>query len=57
MTNIAFAAILIAATGFVGQAAAEQPRHSKPHKRVCHIEHHKVKMRGKWVLKETRVCK
>ncbi len=57
MKTTALAATLAAIVGFSGQAFAEQPHHGKPHKLVCHIEHHKVKVHGKWIIKETKICK
>ncbi|NSZ60094.1 hypothetical protein FY133_25055 (plasmid) [Agrobacterium tumefaciens] len=57
MKKIALAATLAAVAGFSGQAFADQPHHGKPHKLVCHTEHHKVKVHGKWIIKETKICK
>ena len=48
---------MVVVLGFTGQAFADQPHHGKQHKMVCHTEHHKVKSHGKWILKETKICK
>ncbi|TWF47477.1 hypothetical protein [Neorhizobium alkalisoli] len=57
MNRIVLAAICATAIGVAGQASAAQRHHSQPHKVVCHVEHHKVKVHGKWVIKQNKVCK
>jgi MOSC domain-containing protein YiiM len=57
MNKLSLATSMVVVLGFTGQAFADQPHHGKQHKMVCHTEHHNVKSHGKWILKETKICK
>lgn len=57
MKYFALTAAVVALAGVARQASAEEPHHRKHHEQVCHIERHKVKIHGKWVIKETKFCK
>jgi hypothetical protein len=55
MHKLTLAAILAASTIIVSGQASAAPRHH--HKPICHTDHHKVKVHGKWIVKTIRVCK
>lgn len=57
MKFVALAAAIAVVASVAGQASAEESHHGKPHKQICHVERHKVKVHGKWMIKETRFCK
>ncbi|SCB27764.1 hypothetical protein GA0061101_105369 [Rhizobium lusitanum] len=55
MHKLTLAAIFAASTIIVSGQASAAPRHH--HKPICHTDHHKVKVHGKWIVKTIRVCK
>ena len=55
MYKLTLAAIFAVSTIVVSGQAYAAPRHH--HKPFCHTEHHKVKVHGKWVVKNVRICR
>lgn len=55
MHKLILAAVFAASAIVASGQASAAPRHH--HKPVCHTEHHKVKVHGKWMVKAVRVCR
>ncbi|WP_337268626.1 hypothetical protein [Oryzifoliimicrobium ureilyticus] len=54
---VAAVATLFVAAPLSAEAQARDWRDHGMHRKVCHVERHKTRVHGHWVVKTVRVCR